>query len=278
MVQDHTENYCPKALIPCPYDKIGCKTKVPREKRELHLQSATGQHIKLVKEALTNTTIDLISLQEQVNGLKENTEKRCEALENKVNAVERQLEKEIQILKDQKNDLRKEFEEIVFSVKGQLAKEGHILKVELQKLDAAFDEKLNALGREFEERVDALSKHFEERINIIQNEYKVRCGALEKEMNALRRQHDEEVRVLKENREKEVDTLQKDLAAQKKEFDTLKNMVETNQNQRAANEEEANNRIRELEEGQDRMNTKVNIISAVGLGAVFIFVIVRILI
>jgi len=207
MIQDHTENYCPKVPIPCPYDEIGCKTKVPREKRELHLQSATGQHIKLVKEGL----------QEQVNDLKKKNEERCEGLQNKVNTFERQLEKEVQML-----------------------------KVELKNLDAAFEEKNTDIRKEFKN-----------------------------EMNALRRQHDEEVRVLKEEREREVDALQKDLAACKKKVDTLENVVNTSRNERAANEEGANNQIRELEERVAKIE-KILIFGGVGAtGAAIIFAFVK---
>ena len=50
------------------------------------------------------------------------------------------------------------------------------------------------------------------------------------------RQHDEEVRV------------QKELVAREQKVDTLENVVNTNRNKRAANEEEAYNQTRELEE------------------------------
>lgn len=181
--------------------------QVPREKRELHLQSATGQHIKLVKEGL----------QEQVNDLKKKNEERCEGLQNKVNTFERQLEKEVQML-----------------------------KVELKNLDAAFEEKNTDIRKEFKN-----------------------------EMNALRRQHDEEVRVLKEEREREVDALQKDLAACKKKVDTLENVVNTSRNERAANEEGANNQIRELEERVAKIE-KILIFGGVGAtGAAIIFAFVK---
>lgn len=49
--------------------------QVPREKRELHLQSATEQHIKLVKEELTKTTRDLNGLEEQVKTFKTKTKR-----------------------------------------------------------------------------------------------------------------------------------------------------------------------------------------------------------
>jgi len=50
------------------------------------------------------------------------------------------------------------------------------------------------------------------------------------------RQHDEEVRV------------QKELVAREQKVDTLENVVITNRNKRAANEEEAYNQTRKLEE------------------------------
>lgn len=56
-------------------------------------------------------------------------------------------------------------------------------------------------------------------------------------MNAFRRQHgNEEVRV------------QKELATYEKNVDTLENVVNINRNERAPNEEEANNQTWELEE------------------------------
>ena len=113
--------------------------------RELHLKSATAQHVNLLKEKLTKTTADLNGLQEEVNDLKKKNEERCEALQKKVNAVEGKLEKEIQIF-----------------------------NAESQNLHAALEERTNDLRKEFEERVNA--------IQIADNE---RCETLENEMNAL---------------------------------------------------------------------------------------------
>lgn len=226
--------------------------QVLREDRELHLKSATAQHLNLFKEQLTKTTGDLNGLQEEVNDLKKKNEERCEALQNKVHAVEGQLDKEVQIL-----------------------------KVELQNLDATSEEKMNDLRKEFEKEAGALSKKIEGRVHIIQKEDKERC-------EALRRQHDEEVRGLKEESEKKVDALQKKLAACEKKIGTLENVVNTNRNERAANEKEANNQTRQLEERVrniteelDRVNRNATvsiIASAFGLGGVIIFAIVRILV
>lgn len=85
--------------------------QVPREKRELHLQSATEQHIKLVKEELTKTTRDLNGLEEQVKDLQNKNEERCEALQNKVNAIKGQFEKEVQIFRVESQNLYAAFEE-----------------------------------------------------------------------------------------------------------------------------------------------------------------------
>ena len=219
-----------------------------RGDRELHLKSATAQHVNLLKEKLTKTTADLNGLQEEVNDLKKKNEKRCEALQKTLNAVEGKLEKEIQIF-----------------------------NAESQILHAAFEERTNDLRKEFEERVNAIQKEDNER-----------CETLENEMNALRRQHDEEVRVVKEERDSKVDALQKELAACEKKIDALQNEVNTNRNERAANEEEANNQARELEErvrniteelDRVKWNTKANrIASVVGFGALIIFAIVRLLV
>jgi len=92
------------------------------------------------------------------------------------------------------------------------------------------------------------------------------------------KQHDKEVRVLKEEREKEVGTLQKELAACGKKVDTLENELNTNRNQRAANEEKANNQTRELEEKLRNMTDQVNWNKklTLALGAVIIFVTVSV--
>jgi len=63
--------------------------QVPREKHDLHLQRASGQHIKLVKE----------DLQEQDSDLKMKNEERCEA----------QLEKEVQVFKVESESLHAAF-------------------------------------------------------------------------------------------------------------------------------------------------------------------------
>ena len=258
--------------------------QVLRGELELHLESATAQHLNLVRGELTRTSGDLNGLQEQVNDLKKKNGERFEALQSKVNAVEGKLEKEIQIFKEESrnlhaafeeksNDSRKEFEERINAVERQLEKEVQMLKVELKNLDAGFEQKKTDLSKEFEERADVLSKQFEGRLNIIQKEDKERCEALEKEMNALRRQHED----LKEEREKEVDALQKELATCKKKVVTLESVVNTNRNERAVNEQQANNQARELEERVrniteelDRVNWNTKLIK-IGLGGRFYF-------
>ena len=228
--------------------------QVPREKREFHLQFATGQHIKLVKEGL----------QEQVNDLKKRNEERCEALQNKVNAVEEHLEKEVQDFKvesqslhagfeEKRNDSKREFEQRVNALEGQ--KEVQILKVELKTLEAAFEEKNYDLRKKFEESLNDLRKKFEGRVKIIQKGDKERC---ENEMNALRRKHDAEFRILKRKRGKEVDALQKEIAACKKKVDSLENELNTKRNELAVNEQEASNQTRELEERVRNITDQVN--------------------
>jgi len=85
---------------------------VLQENSELHLQSSTGQHIKLAKEELTKTTRDLNGLNERVQDrLKNKNGERWVALENKVNAVEGRLEKQIQTFKVELHNLHAGFEE-----------------------------------------------------------------------------------------------------------------------------------------------------------------------
>ena len=55
--------------------------QVLREKCESHLQSATGNHIKLVQEELTKRT--------------SRNEERCEALQEELNTVKGQFEREV---------------------------------------------------------------------------------------------------------------------------------------------------------------------------------------
>jgi len=67
MNRNHTEYDCPLTLISCPYEKMGCETKVQRVQVDSHLQSATRFHLDLACVKLTNTEVKLNKTEAKLN-------------------------------------------------------------------------------------------------------------------------------------------------------------------------------------------------------------------
>ncbi|XP_020612126.1 TNF receptor-associated factor 4-like [Orbicella faveolata] len=60
MIANHTEDDCPLTMMPCPYEQMGCKTKIQRREMGSHLQSAMRLHLDLacVKINTTEETLN----------------------------------------------------------------------------------------------------------------------------------------------------------------------------------------------------------------------------
>ena len=57
----HSET-CPKAIIPCEYNTVGCNKKMKREEQEKHNEESTILHLQLTKEQLEVATETIKSL------------------------------------------------------------------------------------------------------------------------------------------------------------------------------------------------------------------------
>ncbi|XP_078350410.1 TNF receptor-associated factor 4-like isoform X2 [Oculina patagonica] len=67
MVTNHNKDDCPLTIISCPYEQMGCETKVQRNQVESHLQSAVRLHLDLACIKLNNTEVKLDVTQVKLN-------------------------------------------------------------------------------------------------------------------------------------------------------------------------------------------------------------------
>jgi len=199
MIENHTENYCPKTVIPCPYVQMGCKTKVQREKLETHIQSDTGPHIKLVcleltktQEQLTQRTEELKSVKDRVNALQNDHEQRVQTLQEEMSVERKQLEEKIKQQEERGKTLEKEVvilkrqEERVKALQEEVAVVWGILEEKTNRLEkehAALEVKFSA----FQNHQEKWRKTQEEGVNVFQNEQNERVRNLQEEVNILRR-------------------------------------------------------------------------------------------
>jgi len=68
-ILNHTEDDCLFTMMPCPYEKMGCKTQVQRRELESHLQSAVRLHLDFACLKLNNTEVKLNDMQETTRKL-----------------------------------------------------------------------------------------------------------------------------------------------------------------------------------------------------------------
>jgi len=73
--------------MPCPYEQMGCKTKVQRRQVESHLQFSTRLHLDLAYLKLNNTELRLSNTEVELSRMQETNKKLME----KVDKVEKKI-------------------------------------------------------------------------------------------------------------------------------------------------------------------------------------------
>ncbi|XP_011407491.1 PREDICTED: TNF receptor-associated factor 4-like [Amphimedon queenslandica] len=99
----HNET-CPKAIIPCEYNTVGCEKRMKREEQEKHNEESSLLHLQLTKEELVLTEEQLQLTDQQ---LKEATE-TIQSLKSKVQEHENLLTTSSEVLKFSQCSQRKE--------------------------------------------------------------------------------------------------------------------------------------------------------------------------
>ncbi|XP_011405864.1 PREDICTED: TNF receptor-associated factor 4-like [Amphimedon queenslandica] len=61
LLESHNET-CPKAIVPCEYNTVGCNKKMKREEQEKHNEESITAHLQLTKKQLEVTTETIESL------------------------------------------------------------------------------------------------------------------------------------------------------------------------------------------------------------------------
>ena len=83
----HNET-CPKAIIPCEYNTVGCNKKMKREKQEEHNEESTIMHLHWTKEQLVSTKEQLELTNEQL----QLRDKELQEATKKIESLETTLE------------------------------------------------------------------------------------------------------------------------------------------------------------------------------------------
>jgi len=130
-IPNHTEDDCLLTIMPCPYEEMGCKTKVQRREVESHLHYAMRLHLDLACLKLNTTEVKLNDMQKTTRELMEKIHK----LEEKISDGKRnEAEIEKMVVKHELSGLARVivWKIINFSEIFRQAKTG-----EIKKLDGA---------------------------------------------------------------------------------------------------------------------------------------------
>ena len=69
LLASHTET-CPKAIITCEYNTVGCNKRMKREEKEEHNKESVQKHLQMTKEHLQMTKEELQMAKETIESLK----------------------------------------------------------------------------------------------------------------------------------------------------------------------------------------------------------------
>eukprot|EP01112_Ceratiomyxa_fruticulosa_P020595 TRINITY_DN705_c0_g1_i2.p1 TRINITY_DN705_c0_g1~~TRINITY_DN705_c0_g1_i2.p1 ORF type:complete len:350 (-),score=45.17 TRINITY_DN705_c0_g1_i2:326-1375(-) len=115
----HTEEYCPKTVVPCMFWKIGCNHSEERKKMGVHLDDAISHHNALleavvsevneVKEGLQNKEKEVSAITQNMLKLEKTNLQKIDDLQNEHKGQKEPLEKQVNELQnkllEQKQDL-----------------------------------------------------------------------------------------------------------------------------------------------------------------------------
>ncbi|KAM7427022.1 hypothetical protein ABFA07_021782 [Porites harrisoni] len=107
-VSDHVNNTCPLTEVLCPYNWLGCISKVQRKELESHLQCGTKNHLDLNCSKLNDTHGEVRKLEIEVGELQNKINSLENVIEEKVQALQNHFEDRLNLLSDQNNKLVKD--------------------------------------------------------------------------------------------------------------------------------------------------------------------------